>query len=110
MALNDLSITELSRLLKKSRPTVYKYVTDYKWKRFDSIPNSIKELFDRIESGCAKSEIYSYCERNFFDKEIKSGELKLLINLIIENEETIDLEKLKKFILGEIENGKRTDG
>lgn len=110
MKLDDLSVTELSRLLKKSRPTVYKYVTDYKGKRFDNIPNSVKELFDRIERGCAKSEIYAYCESNFFEKEVKSGELKQLINLIIENEDLINLEKLKNFILGEINNGKRTDG
>ena len=110
MTLDDLSITELSRLLKKSRPTVYKYVTDYKGKRFDNIPNSVKELFDRIKAGSTKSEVYAYCESNFFEKEIKSGELKQIINLIIENEEFIDLEKLKKFILGEIGNGQRTDG
>lgn len=109
MVLNDLSITELSRLLKRSRPTVYKYVTDYKGRRFDNIPNSVKVLFDSIESGCTKSEIYAYCESNFFDGEIKRGEVKRLINLIIENEDKIDFEKLEKFIIGEIENGKRTD-
>lgn len=110
MTLDDLSITELSRLLKKSRPTVYKYVTDYKGKRFDYIPNSVKELFDRIKSGCTKSDVYAYCESNFFEKDIKNGDLKQIINLIIENEDFIDMEKLKKFILGEIENDKRTDG
>ncbi|MDE7379606.1 MAG: hypothetical protein K2N14_01015 [Clostridia bacterium] len=110
MVIDDLSITELSRLLKKSRPTVYKYVTDYKGKRFDSIPDSVKELFDRIGKGCTKSEIYAYCESNFFEKEIKNSELNEIVNLIIENQDKIDFEKLKKFIVGEIENGKRTDG
>lgn len=110
MTLDDLSITELSRLLKRSRPTVYKYLTDYKRKRFDNIPNSVKELFDRVEKGCTKSELYSYCESNFFEREIQSEELKQLIKLIINNEDSIDLEKLKNFIIGEIENGQRTDG
>ena len=109
MTLDDFGITELSRLLKRSRPTVYKYITDYKGKRFDSIPNSIKELFDRIENGCTKSELYAYCESNFFEKEIHSEGLKQLINLIISNQDIIDLEKIKNLIIGEIENGKRTD-
>ncbi|MCM1546488.1 MAG: hypothetical protein NC033_05570 [Clostridiales bacterium] len=109
MRLEDLSITELSRLVKKSRPTVYKYVTDYKRKNFDNIPNSVKELFDRIEAGCAKSEIYAYCENNFFEKEIKGDGLRQIINLIIENEEIINLDNLKNYIIGEIENGKRAD-
>lgn len=110
MKLEDLSITELSRLLQRSRPTVYKYVTEYKSKRFDNIPNSVKELFDRIENGCSKSEMYAYCENIFFEKDFKNGELKQLINLITENEDILDLEKIKKFIIGEIENGKRTNG
>lgn len=109
MVLNDFSITELSRLLNKSRPTVYKYITDYKNKNFDSIPNSVKELFDRIESGCAMSEVYAYCESNFFKKDINNVELKQLIELIVENENIIDLEKLKNFILGEIKNGRTSD-
>lgn len=106
MALDDFNITELSRLLKKSRPTIYKYVTDYKEKRFGGIPYSVKELFDKIQSGCAKSEVYAFCESNFFETNIKSGELQQIVNLIIENKDLIDLEKLKKFIIGEIENGK----
>lgn len=110
MLLQDISITELSRLIKKSRPTVYKYITDYKRKLYDNIPNSVKQLFDRIENGCTKSEMYSYCESNFFEKDIENDELKLLINLIIENEKYIDLDKFKKFIIGEINHGKRKNG
>lgn len=110
MKIDDLSITELSRLLRKSRPTIYKYITDYKDKRFDNIPNSIKELFDRIESGCARSDVYTYCESNYFYDNLKSVEIKQVINLIIENGQSIDLDKLKNYILGEIENGKRTNG
>lgn len=109
MTLNDLNITELSRLLNKSRPTVYKYITDYKCKKFDNVPNSVKVLFDRIEDGCTLGEVYAYCKDNFSEKEIKSEELKQIINLIIANGEIINLENLKKFIMGEIENGKRTD-
>jgi len=109
MTLNDLSITELSRLLKRSRPTVYKYITDYKGKKFDNVPNSVKVLFDRIEGGCTLGEVYAYCRDNFSEKEIKSDELKQIIDIIIANAEMINLENLKKYIMGEIENGTRTD-
>ena len=109
MVLDDFSITELARLLNRSRPTVYKYITDYKNKKFDNIPNSVKELFDRIESGCAKSDVYAYCESNFFKKDISNVELKQLVDIIVENENVIDLEKLKNFILGEIKNGRTND-
>lgn len=109
MKLDEISITELSRLLGRSRPTVYKYITDYKGGRYDGIPNSVKELFDRIEGGCAKSEVYAYCESNYSGGGIKSDELKQVISLIIENERSIDPERLKNFILGEIKNGKRAD-
>lgn len=109
MIVDNFGVTELSRLLKKSRPTVYKYVTDYKAKRFGDIPGSVKELFDRIESGAVKSEIYAYCEDNFLEKEQQSDELKQIINLIVKNENLINFEKLKNFIEGEIENARRTD-
>lgn len=107
MVLNDFNITELSRLLNKSRPTVYKYITDYKNKNFDNIPNSVKELFDRIEGGCTKSDVYAYCESHFLKKAVNNVELKQLIDLIVENEDVINLDKLKKFILGEIKHGRK---
>lgn len=105
MTLDEISITELARLLNKSRPTVYKYITDYKSGRFDGLPASVKELFDRINGGWSKREIYAFCEVNFCERE-PSPALKSIITLLIENESNLDLDRIKNYIEGEIHNGK----
>ena len=60
MKITDMiSISELARLLNKSRPTVYKYVSDYENGNFAGLPLSVKRLFNEIKNGnIPKREIY----------------------------------------------------
>ena len=100
-----LTITELSRLLGKSRPSTYKYISDYESGRFDNIPTLIKELFDNVEKGIFnKSNIYEYCYK--FLLVDNKQELKEIYDLLNENKDKLDLAKIKEFIFKEITNGK----
>ena len=65
MLITDLiSITELSRLTKKSRPTIYKYINEYNNGNYDEIPYSMINLFKMAETA-TKSEIISYCNATY---------------------------------------------
>lgn len=100
-----LTITELSRLLNKSRPTTYKYISDYMDKNFDGIPPLVKTLFDNVECGkFNKNNIYEYCYNLLIID--NQEEIKEIYNLIKENEKKLNLIKIKEFILKEIENEK----
>ena len=115
MKITDIiSITELSRLLNKSRPTVYKYVSDFENGNHAAIPHSVKKLFENIRSGnLPKREIYEYCEYWFdgttpntpsAEKEApsKTITLKDLIKTLKTYEKYLDLAKIKNFIEQEI--------
>lgn len=108
-----ISITELSRLLKKSRPTVYKYISDFERGNDKEIPYSVKKLFQNIQSGnIPKREIYEYCNHWFgsdsaaitfhSSKAEKPAGLKEIIKLLREHERKLDFTKLKKYIEEEI--------
>ena len=92
---DSLSITELSRLTGKTRPTLYKYVSDYERENYDNIPYSFKLLFDMIVVDKKDiAEIKSYCSKKFVDKhEDKASEL---VDLIMKNKNKLDLDKLIK--------------
>ena len=110
-----ISITELSRLLKKTRPTVYKYVSDFEAGRYENLPRSVKGLFQKIQAEeMSKKEILEYCE-HWFAGEIRSpfafftGNGKKykstgeeIINLIQTNVKRLDLDKLKEWIEKEL--------
>lgn len=96
-----LSITELARLLDKSRPSVYKYLADYESGNYDNIPSLIKELFDRVENGnFTKKDIYDYCYS--FLLVDNQDELKEIYSMLQENKDKLNLEKIKDFIEKEI--------
>ncbi|MBE6625141.1 MAG: hypothetical protein E7622_05795 [Ruminococcaceae bacterium] len=100
-----ISITELSRLTGKSRPTIYKYINDYNAKNYDDIPFSIIELF-RMSADASKADIIAYCHKTYghFDVGCGDVEVQKIINLILENKEQIDIRKLETFILEELKN------
>ena len=110
MKITDMiTITELSRLLGKSRPTVYKYITDFEEGNYNAVPHSVKKLFMEIQSGAIpKKGIYEYCEHWFTGdapttkKKEKPITLKEIINLLKKNEKKIDLTKLKTYIEEEL--------
>ncbi|MBQ8292159.1 MAG: hypothetical protein IJX88_06630 [Clostridia bacterium] len=106
-----ISITELSKILNKSRPTVYKYVSDFENGKYGGIPHSVKKLFLQIQAGSIpKREIYEYGEYWFSSGSTPSGsfekgkatKLKDIFKLLKDNERSLDLEKIKEFINKEL--------
>ncbi len=112
MKITDMiTITELSRLLGKSRPTVYKYISDFEEGNFSTLPHSVKKLFLEIQSGnIPKKGIYEYCEHWFAGestpsphaKKNKPVTLKEIFTLLKKNERKINLENLKNYIEEEL--------
>ena len=107
MIITDLiPITELSRLTKKSRPTIYKYLRDFSSGNYDNIPYSIINLF-RMADTATKDEIISYCNSTYGMSfaNASSAELQNLLDLIVSNQDHLDLKKIKEFIMEELNNG-----
>lgn len=96
------SITELSNLTGKTRPSIYKYLNAYSDCKYDDLPYSFIQLFALMEKeDVTRKEILEYCEKNFqvVNDDIKVNEI---INLIKTNKDKLDLENLKKNIEEEI--------
>ncbi len=96
-----MTITELSRLTNKSRPTIYKWITLYSQNQREEIPQSITQLFDLICKTGSKKAIYDFCDEKFAVKD-DDEELAEIFNLIRANREILDLKKLKEYIAEEI--------
>ncbi len=96
-----VTITELSRLTKKSRPTVYKWIALYESGNKSELPGVVAELFDLIVGHASKSEIYRFCEDAFIDVKEKE-ELREIYELIRKNKDKLDLNNLKNIITEEI--------
>ena len=98
------SITELARLLQKSRPTVYKYISEYENGNTENIPESVKTLFVQIsENDWGKSKIYEYCHEKYYVEEKEDDRLAEIITLIKNNINKLDLQLLRDIIVREIE-------
>ena len=98
----SFSITELSNLTGKTRPTLYKYIKAYEGDNFDDLPFSFIKLFDLMnKEGVKRKEIIEYCQNTFqnIDSDIKVNDI---INLIKNNKAKIDLDNLKQAIEEEI--------
>ena len=97
MQITDMiSITELSRITGKSRPTIYKYISDYQ--AGEDVPEPFKKLFDGITNRMSKHDIYEYCEYYFCEgssgEEGLKGDAQLqeVIKLIEDNRNKINLQ------------------
>ncbi len=101
---NYYSITELSRLTHKSRPSLYKYALSYSEKKYDDIPYSIIKLFDLIMNQASKQEVINYCNRIFLPH--PSDELSEIVDLLNKYKNILDMSKIKKIIEEEIKSGK----
>ena len=111
MQITDIvTITELAKLLGKSRPTVYKYVSDYEAGNYSAIPHSVRSLFDKIMSGeTSRRGVMEYCDHWFGgqpapakEKKEKGVTLKEVIRLLKDNEGVLNLAKIKSYIEEEI--------
>ena len=113
MQITDIiSITELSRLLGKSRPTVYKYVSDFECGNERALPPSVRKLFREIAAeNMPRREIYAYCDHWFSDEPLSVTAkpamprvtLKEIVSLLKKHETALDLTRIKEFIEKEIE-------
>ena len=110
MKITDIvTITELSKLLGKSRPTVYKYVSDYEAGNYSALPHSVRSLFDKIISGeTSKRGVFEYCDHWFTSRTVTSAAadkpttLKEVIRLLKDNEGRLNLNKIKEYIEEEL--------
>ncbi len=114
MKITDIvTITELSNMLGRSRPTVYKYVSDYEDGNFSALPRQVRTLFDKImDEGLSKKGAIDYCREWFArvdedpeertEKAAKPVRLSELVRLLKANEKRLDLRRIKEFIEGEL--------
>lgn len=105
---NIITISELSRLVGISRPTMYKYLLMYENKDRMNIPNNIIEILDYLESDRVKSkqDVYIYFSNNFPSTSTMAvlDKTKVLINensnflklleYLVDNSNKIDFEEL----------------
>lgn len=98
---DTISITELSRLTNKSRPTIYKWLTLYEKGELNELPAAIVELFDLIADRGSKKDIYSFCEEKFFNAP-DDDELKEIFGLLRSNKDKLDMKIIKKIIMEEL--------
>ncbi len=97
------SITELSSLTGKSRPTLYKYMTNYEEKKYDNIPYSFIKLFDLISNeNIYNKEIVEYCNKTF--KKIDDEDFNEFVEFLRKNKNLIDFNQLKMIIEDYIKN------
>ena len=100
-----LSITELSTLTHKSRPSIYKYVKCFEEGSFNEIPYAFIGLFEKMEAGESKANLLRYIEEHFSSPHSES--YLEVMKLLSEHEESIDWDKMKKLIEEEISHGKQ---
>ena len=107
--LDNVSITVLSRLTGKSRPTLYKYMDCFKRGAYDEIPYTFIRLFEEISSGrFSKEDVHAYCARYFANGAsmvVADPEVRELFELILTNREKLDIAKIKATIEKELQNG-----
>ena len=100
---DTVSITELSRLTNKSRPTIYKWLMLYENESKDELPLAIAKLFDLIADNGSKRDVYQFCEEQFVVRDDDEA-LEEVLRLLRTNRSKLDLEKVKNFVLEELKN------
>lgn len=99
------SITELSNLTGKTRPTLYKYINSYDCGDLDSVPYTFIQLFNLMEKPNVKRvEIINFCKNNFVEID-NDEELNNFVKFLKENKEKINLKKIRAIIEEDIKNG-----
>lgn len=80
-----ITISELSRILNISRPTLYKYVEEYECEFIQNIPDGILEIFDYIYSDKSydKNDIMQFCiaNHNSNTKDFVIDKIKMLMKV-----------------------------
>ena len=92
------SITELSNLTGKTRPTIYKYQNAYINDDLDQVPYSFIKLFEMMESkNVTKSKVIEYCYTQFIENN-GSEDYKTFMKLIHENKNSINFKELINYL------------
>lgn len=95
------TITELSNITLKTRPTLYRYIANYDNGDYRDIPYLFVELFKLIDGdNTKKQDVIRYCEENFIDQDGTEG-YKEFMQFIKVNKEKIDFKKLLDDITNE---------
>ena len=106
--LDHVSITELSRLTGKSRPTLYKYMDCFKRGAYDEIPYTFIRLFEEISDGTfSKEDMIAYCARYFANGAtmvVADPQVRDLFEMILANRAKLDIDKIKTAIEKELKN------
>ena len=107
--INDIiTVTELSRLTGKTRPTVYKYIKDFEADRYDAVPYTFLMLLEMAESEkTTRQDIIEYCKKFYSMGEELSPLLSDIIELLKNHKDTLDLEKIKAIIEKEIRKNEK---
>jgi len=107
--INDLiTVSELSRLTGKTRPTVYKYIKDFEADRYDSVPYTFLMLLELAEEeNTTRQDIIAYCEKHYSAGKELSPLLSEIIELLKDHSESIDLNKVKHLIEKEIKRNEK---
>ena len=108
MITDIITITELSRLTGKTRPTVYKYIKDFEQDRYDAVPYTFLMLLELAEGDdTTRQDIVEYCKKHYSSGEELSPLLSDVIELLKDHANNIDLEKIKIFIEKEIKRNEK---
>ena len=107
--INDLlTVTELSRLTGKTRPTVYKYIKDFEADRYDAVPYTFLMLLELAEGeDTTREDIIKYCEKHYSSGKELSPLLSEIIELLKDHRESINLERIKHIIEKEIKRNEK---
>ncbi|MDE6276211.1 MAG: hypothetical protein K2M75_06725 [Clostridia bacterium] len=100
---DNVTITELSRLTNKSRPTIYKWITLYENESKEELPQVIAQLFDMIAENASKKDIYQFCEDQFVARN-EDEDLEEILQLLRKYRGKLNLERIRNFILEEMRN------
>lgn len=107
MITNYYSVTELSNLTHKTRPTIYKYILCYESGQLNDVPYNFIKLFDIIlKSKGNKKEVNKFCEAVFLND--KNEKINTIVKIMKENENNLDFDKIIDYLQGELNNGKLT--
>ena len=94
----NFSITELSTLTNKSRPTLYKYLDAYDLEDYEELPYSFVALFDLMKRpGVARQEIIDFCHSSFAKAE-EDPRLAEVFAFLRQHKDEIDFAKLNEYL------------
>ncbi len=95
-----IPITELSALTRKSRPTIYKYLSLYRQKDYGSVPYAFVTLFQMMDDlSISKKEILAYVN-DAFPASPREGKMGDVFRYLEDHASEIDFDALLDHLKG----------